>query len=149
MKPGEGTPFRMEVVKDGQAAAAELAKGKDAVVLALGCNSMINAKEEVDRGTIELPPAQRRLMEAVYEANSNVALVLFSNYPYAIGWAQEKLPAIVWSATGAQDMGTAMAETLFGANNPAGRLNMTWYQKDEQLPDIEDYDIIGKGRTYR
>lgn len=149
MKPGEGTPFRMEVVKDGQAAAAELAKGKDAVVLALGCNSMINAEEEVDRGTIELPPAQRRLMEAVYEANSNVALVLFSNYPYAIGWAQEKLPAIVWSATGAQDMGTAMAETLFGANNPAGRLNMTWYQKDEQLPDIEDYDIIGKGRTYR
>ena len=136
MKPGEGTPFRMEVVKDGQAAAAELAKGKDAVVLALGCNSIINAKEEVDRGTIELPPAQRRLMEAVYEANSNVALVLFSNYPYAIGWAQEKLPAIVWSATGAQDMGAAMAETLFGANNPAGRLNMTWYQKDEQLPDI-------------
>lgn len=149
MRPGEGTPFRMEVVKDGQAAAAELAKGKDAVVLALGCNSMINAKEEVDRGTIELPPAQRRLMEAVFEANRKVVLVLFSNYPYAINWAEEKLPAIVWSATGAQDMGTAMAETLFGRNNPAGRLNMTWYRGDDQLPDIEDYDIIQGGRTYR
>lgn len=149
MRPGDGTAFRMEVVKDGQAAAVELAKEKETVVLALGCNSMVNAKEEVDRNTIELPPAQRRLMEAVYEANSNVVLVLFSNYPYAIGWAREKLPAIVWSATGAQDMGVAMAETLFGHNNPAGRLNMTWYQGDGQLPDIEDYDIIGKGRTYR
>ena len=149
MKPGEGTAFRMETVKDGQVAAVELAKEKETVVLALGCNSMINAKEEVDRGTIELPPAQRRLMEAVYEANRNVVLVLFSNYPYAIGWAREKIPAIVWSATGAQDMGAAMAETLFGANNPAGRLNMTWYQGDDQLPDIEDYDIIKGGRTYR
>lgn len=149
MKPGEGTPLRMEVVRDGITAAAELAKGKETVVLALGCNSMINAKEEVDRGTIELPSAQRRLLEAVYEANPNVALVLYSNYPYAIGWAKEKLPAIVWSATGAQDMGAAMAETLFGKNNPAGRLNMTWYREDGQLPDIDDYDIIKGGRTYR
>ncbi len=59
------------------------------------------------------------------------------------------LPAILWSATGAQDMGEAMAETLFGQSNPAGRLNMTWYQGDHQLPDIEDYDIIQGGRTYR
>lgn len=149
MKPGEGTAFRMEVVRDGRAAAVELAKEKDTVILALGCNSMINAKEEVDRGTIELPLSQRRLMEAVYEANPNVVLVLYSNYPYAIGRAEEKLPAIVWSATGAQDMGAAMAETLFGRNNPAGRLNMTWYREDGQLPDIDDYDIIKGGRTYR
>ena len=149
MKPGEGTPFRMEVVKDGRAAAVELAKEKETVILALGCNSMVNAKEEVDRGTIELPPAQKRLMEAVCGANGNVVLVLFSNYPYAIGWAEEKIPAILWSATGAQDMGEAMAETLFGQSNPAGRLNMTWYQGDHQLPDIEDYDIIQGGRTYR
>ena len=59
------------------------------------------------------------------------------------------LPAILWSATGAQDMGEAMAETLVGQSNPAGRLNMTWYQGDHQLPDIEDYDIIQGGRAYR
>lgn len=149
MRPGEGTPLRMEVVKDGRAAAVKLAREKGTVILALGCNSMINAKEEVDRGTLELPPVQRRLMEAVHEANGNVVLVLLSNYPYAIGWAKENLPAIVWSATGAQDMGTAMAQTLFGRNNPAGRLNMTWPQGDRQLPDIDDYDIIKGGRTYR
>lgn len=144
-----GTCITMETVEDGLQAALKLAGSKKTVVLALGCNSMINAKEEVDRETIELPPAQERLLEAVYETNRNVVLVLFSNYPYAINFAEEKLPAILWSATGAQDMGCAMAETLFGYNNPAGRLNLTWYQGDHQLPDIDDYDIIGKGRTYR
>ena len=145
----DGTCFTMEKAEDGLQNALELAAGKKTVVLALGCNSMINAKEEVDRETIELPPEQKRLLEAVYERNRNVVLVLVSNYPYAGNFAKEKLPAVLWSATGAQDMGQAMAETLFGHNNPAGRLNMTWYQGDHQLPDIDDYDIIGRGRTYR
>lgn len=46
-------------------------------------------------------------------------------------------------------MGAAMAETIFGKNHPAGRLNLTWYVDDSQLPDIDDYDIIKGGRTYR
>ena len=146
---GDGTAFVMETVEDGLQEAVKLAGARKTVVLALGCNSMINAKEEVDRETIELPPAQEKLLEAVYADNQRVVLVLFSNYPYAVNRAQEKLPAILWSATGAQDMGAAMAETLFGHNNPAGRLNLTWYQGDHQLPDIDDYDIIGRGRTYR
>ncbi len=145
----EGTAFVMETVKDGLQTALALAGSKKTVVLALGCNSMINAKEEVDRETIELPPAQEKLLEEIYAVNRQVVLVLYSNYPYAIRFAKEKLPAILWSATGAQDMGCAMAETLFGYNNPSGRLNLTWYENDRQLPDIDDYDIIGKGRTYR
>lgn len=75
--------------------------------------------------------------------------VLFSNYPYTIHTVQNTLPAIVWSATGSQDMGTAMAQTLYGKNAPAGRLNMTWYNSDDDLPDIDDYDIIRGKRTYR
>ena len=141
--------FTVEVVEDGLARAAELARSAQQVILALGCNSMINAKEEVDRETIALPPVQEALLDAVCAANPKTVLVLFSNYPYAITEAQKKVPAILWSATGAQDMGAAMAETLFGKNAPAGRLNMTWYKDDSQLPDIDDYDIIREGRTYR
>lgn len=141
--------FCMETVESGVRKACEMAEGKDTVILALGCNPMINAKEEVDRTTIDLPPAQEELLEEIYKTNRNTVLVLFSNYPYAVNIAEEKLPAILWSATGAQDMGTAMAETLFGINAPAGRLNMTWYRSDDQLPDIDDYDIIKKCRTYR
>ena len=106
--------FMLEVVESGVEAAVRLAEGKEKVILALGCNPMVNAREEVDRGTIILPPEQEKLMEAVYQANHNVILALLSNYPYAMNAAQEKLPAILWSATGSQDMGEAMAETIFG-----------------------------------
>lgn len=149
MQEGKAAEFQMEIVENGLEKACALVCGKDRVIVALGCNSMINAKEEVDRSTINLPPAQEKLLKEIYRINPNTVLVLFSNYPYAINWAQEKLPAILWSATGSQDMGTAMAETLCGSNAPAGRLNLTWYRSDDQLPDIDDYDIIKGGRTYR
>jgi len=142
----EPTAFTMQVVQRGAEAAAALAREKKLVVLALGCQSMVNAKEEHDRETIMLPPVQQELMDAVTAANANTVMVLFSNYPYAF---HTDARAVVWSATGAQDMGAAMAETLLGRNAPAGRLNMTWYQSDDQLPDIDDYDIIKGKRTYR
>lgn len=87
-KEGEAAAFRLEIVESGIAKAAGLAAGKNVVILALGCNSMINAKEEVDRTTISLPPAQEALLEEVYQVNRNTVLVLFSNYPYAINSAQ-------------------------------------------------------------
>jgi len=146
---GEGLTaarFTMTVVENGVEAAVRLAQQKKIVILALGCQPMVNAKEEHDRETIDLPPYQQKLMDAITAANANTALVLFSNYPYAF---RTDARAAVWSATGAQDMGLAMAETLLGANAPAGRLNMTWYQSDDQLPSIDDYDIIKGKRTYR
>lgn len=146
---GEPAEFTLEVVESGLEKARKMAKQCDTVILALGCNSMINAKEEVDRNTIALPLAQKRLLEEVYKVNPETVLVLLSNYPYAIDDAQEKLPAILWSATGSQDMGTAAAEVLFGKYAPAGRLNLTWYRSEEQLSDIDDYDIIQGKRTYR
>lgn len=138
--------FTMQVVEDGAAAAAKLAAEKKTVILALGCQPMVNAKEEHDRSTIMLPPCQQALLDAVTAANGNTAMVLFSNYPYAF---ESRARAVVWSATGAQDMGFAMAETLLGISAPAGRLNMTWYRGDDQLPDMDDYDIIKGKRTYR
>ncbi len=146
---GIATEFKTETVRSGVEQALLLAGSCDTVVLALGCNPVINAKEEVDRSTIALPPAQETLMQRVFEANPNTVLALFSNYPYSICWAQEHIPAILWSATGSQDMGSAMSDVLFGNAAPAGRLNMSWYRSDDQLPDIDDYDIIKGGRTYR
>lgn len=149
MRDKKGTALRMEVVESGTRKAVALARKKKIVLLALGCNSMINAKEEIDRKTLSLPPDQQILLDEVVKVNPNTVLVLFTNYPYTINEAQEKLPAIVTSATGSQDMGTAMAETIFGLNAPAGRLNMTWYKDVSQLSDIDDYDIIKGKRTYR
>ena len=94
-------------------------------------------------------PLQEKLVEAVYEANPNVAVVLITNYPYAINWMQEHVPASLTNATGSQDLGNGLAAAIFGEANPAGRLPMTWYRGDEDLPPLEDYDLISHPRTYR
>ena len=145
------TPLRvtMETVRSGIQEAVQLARAHRTVILALGSNPVINAKEISDRTTLALPPDQARLLKAVSEANPRIVLVLLTNYPYLMNEARAQAPAILLSATGSQDMGRAAAETLFGINAPAGRLNQTWVLSEDQLPPMDDYDIIQKGRTYR
>ena len=71
-----------------------------------------------------------------------------SSYPYALGWAADHVPAIVWTSHGGQETGRALADVLTGAHEPAGRLAQTWYAGDEDLPGLLDYDIIKTRRTY-
>ncbi len=145
----EADVLTVEVVSDGVQRAVALAKKAKKVVVALGCNPVVNAKEEIDRSTIDMIPSQQRLLEAVYAANPNVAVVLIANYPYAVNWMQAHVPAILLNATGSQDLGHGLAAALFGEANPAGRLPMTWYLGDDDLPPMEDYDLIHHPRTYR
>ena len=141
--------LKVEIVSDGIERAKNLARKVKKVIVAVGCNPVMNAKEEIDRSTIDMIPLQEKLVEAVCEANPNVAVVLLTNYPYAINWMQEHVPAILTNATGSQDLGNGLADAIFGEANPAGRLTMTWYKGDEDLPPMEDYDLISHPRTYR
>ncbi len=145
----EATALTVEMVSSGIERAKALAKTASKVIVAMGCNPVINAKEEIDRSTIEMIPLQQKLLEAVYEVNPNVAVVLIANYPYAINWMQEHVPAILTNATGSQDLGNGLAAAIFGEANPAGRLPMTWYKSDADLPPINNYDLIHFPRTYR
>lgn len=139
-------PFEVERVVDGIAAAAEAAARADVAVLVLGNDPHINGRETQDRTTLRLPSLD--LVRAVREANPNTVLVLVSSYPYALDGEEEHLPAIVWTAHGGQEQGRAVAEALFGAYSPSGKLTQTWYRADDDLPDIFDYDIIRAGGTY-
>ena len=65
-----------------------------------------------------------------------------------ITWAQEHVPAILWTTHAGQETGHALADVLFGDYNPTGRLTQTWYRSDADLPDILDYDISKTGATY-
>ena len=138
--------FEIERVVDGIAAAAELAAQAATAVLVLGNDPHINGRETQDRTTLRLPWLD--LVRAVRAANPNTVLVLVSSYPYALDGEEEHLPAIVWTAHGGQEQGRAVAEALFGAFSPSGRLTQTWYRSDDDLPDIFDYDIIRAGSTY-
>lgn len=146
---GEPAVFTMEEETDGIKEAADAARNAQRAVLVLGCNPVINSKEEIDRSTLALPPYQQALADAVKHANPDTVVVLLSNYPYAINRLQEEMPGILWSASGSQELGTGIANVLCGKISPAGRLNMTWYLSDKDLPDINDYDIIKGKRTYQ
>lgn len=146
-----GLPVKIEVVEDGIAQAAIAAKEADTVLLFLGANPMITCKEEIDRTHIMLPDTQQKLLEEVCKVNSNVILVLVSSVPYDLRMAQncENVRAILLCAEGSMELGNAVMDVITGKKSVAGRLPMTWYGSLEGFPDINDYDIIQKGRTYQ
>ena len=146
--PADALGLAIETVGSGVDAAVEAARAADVAVVALGNHPMVNGRECEDRVSLDLPATQQRLIEAVHAANPATVLVLTSSYPYAIGWADEHVPAILWSAHGGQEFGNALADVLLGDASPAGRLTQTWYRDDADLPDLLDYDIIASDATY-
>jgi beta-glucosidase len=145
----EASRFTRETLSSGTAQAAAAAARSDAAVLVVGSMPFINGRENRDRTSMELPAAQRRLVEAVLAANPHTVLVLETSYPETIDWAQQTVPAIVWTTHAGQETGNALADVLFGDVNPSGHLTQTWYREGTTLPSIHDYDIIKSRRTYQ
>jgi len=136
--------------------AIAAAKNADVVVAVLGITSELEGEEMPvhedgfeggDRTSLDLPRPEEELLEAVAAAAKPVVLVLASGSPLAVNWAERHVNAILESWYAGEEGGAAIAETLSGKNNPAGRLPVTFYTGIEQLPPFEDYAM--KGRTYR
>ena len=137
-------------------AAIEAAKNADVVVAVVGITSELEGEEMAvseegfkggDRTSIDLPKPEQELLEALSAAGKPVVLVLANGSALAVNWAQEHVNAILESWYAGEEGGAAVAETLSGKNNPAGRLPVTFYTGIDQLPPFEDYAM--KGRTYR
>lgn len=140
--------FSLEKTTDGTEEAIKAVSGKDCVILVLGCNPMVPAREDFDRTSLALPPGQQKLLEAMAGSGKKIITVLISNYPYIFNGMEKRTDALLLSASGSEYMGDAVAAALFGRTAPAGRLTQTWPVSCEVLPDITDYQIRGK-RTYR
>ncbi|SFL52146.1 beta-glucosidase [Gracilibacillus orientalis] len=141
--------FEKKIIENGIQEAVDRAKESDVAIVCVGNHPMINGKETEDRQDIKLADYQQRLVQAVYQANPNMVLVVFGSYPFAINWEQDHIPAIIYSSHGSQELGHSLAATIFGGNNPSGKLSMTWYRDADLLPDITDYDIRKGKRTYQ
>ncbi len=149
-EPGDGsTTVEYICIKDGIAAAVNTAKQADTVLLFLGPNPMINCKEEIDRTHIALPPYQEELLQRICKVNKKVVFVLVSSIPFDISYAKEHAAGILTCASGSMELGNGLADVIFGAEGPAGCLNMTWYPSAADLPPMDDYDIIQGKRTYQ
>ncbi|MBB6118338.1 glycoside hydrolase family 3 C-terminal domain-containing protein [Nocardiopsis algeriensis] len=141
-------PVWIRGLGSGAEEAARVAATADVAVVVAGDHPMVNGRETEDRTDLALPAAQERVLRAVRAANPATVLVLSSGYPFAVTWADEHVPAVLWSAHGGQEYGRALADVLFGDTEPSGRLPQTWYRSADDLPDLLDYDIISSGGTY-
>jgi beta-glucosidase len=137
----------MERIVNGAEAAAALAARVDVAVVVVGDHPLVNGRETEDRLDLALPAAQEAVVRAVRAANPRTVMVISSGYP--VTWADEDLPAVLWSSHGGQEYGHALAEVLFGDADPEGRLTQTWYRSARELPDPLDYDVIAADATYQ
>ena len=136
--------------------SVEQVKEADIVIFASGISPGLEGEEmgvnlpgfkKGDRTDIELPAVQRELIDALYRAGKKIVLVNCSGSPIGLEPETKKCEAILQAWYPGQQGGTAVAEVLFGDYNPAGRLPVTFYRNVSQLPDFEDYNMVG--RTYR
>ena len=100
-----------------------------------------------DRTSIELPKTQREYIFALSATGKPVVFVNLSGSAVALAPEAEHCDAILQAWYGGQQGGQAVADVLFGDYNPAGRLPVTFYASDSDLPDFSDYDM--EGHTYR
>lgn len=100
-----------------------------------------------DRTTINLPSVQTEVMKQLKGLNKPMIFICMSGSAMAFNWEAENLPVIIQAWYGGQATGTALADILFGRYNPSGKLPVTFYRSDADLPSIEDYSMAN--RTYR
>ncbi len=126
----------------------------DLVVVFVGTDTDISS-EGTDRPGIAMPGNYNSLIDQVTAVgNKRTALVIQSAGPVNIAAAQAKFPAVLFSGYNGESQGTALADVLFGRQNPDGHLNFTWYADDSQLPAMSNYGLTpsqtgGLGRTYQ
>jgi len=136
--------------------AASAAREADVVVAVVGITSRLEGEEMKvdlpgfrggDRTSLNLPAEEEALLGALKGSGKPLVVVLMNGSALAVNWANDHANAIIDAWYSGEEGGTAIAQTLAGENNPAGRLPVTFYKGVEQLPEFEDYAM--KNRTYR
>src|SRR5205823_14326783 len=136
--------------------AIAAAKNADVVIAVVGITSQLEGEEMPvaepgflggDRTSIDLPQPEEDLVEALAATGKPLAVVLMNGSAMAVNWINEHANAVLEAWYPGEEGGAAVAETLSGKNNPAGRLPLTFYTGVDQLPNFEDYGMAN--RTYR
>ena len=145
-----------EVRADALARAVAAARAADVVIAVAGISSALEGEEMQvnipgfkggDRTSLDMPEDEQKVLEAVKATGKPLILVLMNGSALAVNWAAANANAILDAWYPGQEGGTAIAQTLSGANNPSGRLPVTFYTGVDQLPPFGDYAMAN--RTYR
>ena len=154
---GGGLTLKWQAPPDAQLAeAVAQAKQADVVLAFVGLSPQLEGEEMPikidgfnggDRTSLDLPAPQQKLLEALSATGKPFIVVLQSGSAVALNWASQHADAILEAWYPGVEGGDAIARTLAGANNPAGRLPVTFYAGLDGLPAFTDYTM--KSRTYR
>ncbi len=123
--------------------AVAIANQSDVVVAALGESAEMSG-ESSSRSNIEIPQAQKDLLNALLKTGKPVVLVLFTGRPLAIPEENKNVPAILNVWFGGSEAGYAIADVLFGDVNPSGKLSTTWPQNVGQVPLYYNHKNTGR-----
>ncbi len=157
--PGGAHGVKLEwyaLAADPVADAVAAAKAADVVVAVVGISSDLEGEEMKvdvagfkggDRTSLDMPKEEEDLIQALKTTGRPLIVVLMNGSALSVNWAKENANAMLEAWYSGEEGGTAIAETLAGTNNPAGRLPVTFYTGVEQLPPFDDYSM--KDRTYR
>ncbi len=142
--------------KDYEKEALAIARESDVVLLFMGLSPRLEGEEMAvrvpgfaggDRVRIDLPDFQQNFIKKIHALGKPTVLILLNGSALAINWEKDNLPAILEAWYPGQAAGTAIADILFGDYNPAGRLPLTFYKSEKDIPDFENYNM--DGFTYR
>ncbi|SNR76966.1 beta-glucosidase [Lutibacter agarilyticus] len=131
----------------GFAEAVAAAKKSDVVILAIG-GSTQTCGEGLDRADVDLFGVQNELVEAIHKTGKPIVAVLINGRPLSINYVAENIPAILETWYLGMNSGEAIAETLFGDNNPGGKLTVSFPRSVGQIPVtyLEKPDFVGSGK---
>jgi beta-glucosidase len=158
---GGGVTLKWEAPAQAQLDEAVARAGESDVVVAfVGLSPQLEGEEMPikidgfvggDRTSLDLPAPQQKLLEALAATGKPLIVVLQSGSAVSLKWANEHAAAILQAWYPGVEGGTAIARTLTGLNNPAGRLPITFYASLDGLPAFTDYGFHNStgGRTYR
>ena len=113
--------------------AIAIARSSDVVVAVVGEASEMSG-EAASRSDITLPASQQRLLQALYKTGKPVVVVVMSGRPLVLTGAIENAASVlqVWHA--GIEAGNAIADVLYGAVNPSGKLSMSFPYAVGQIP---------------
>ena len=121
-------------------------KAADAIIVIGGISARMEG-EGGDKQTIELPACQQRLIQAMHATGRPVIVVNCSGSAIAFGALEGQYDALLQAWYPGQGGAKALADVLFGKYNPSGKLPVTFYRSNNDLPDFLDYNM--ENRTYR
>ena len=127
----------------------------DVIVAVLGLDSSVEGEEgdtgnefaSGDKLDLKFPGLQSEILRAAYESGKPVILVSMTGSAMELDWEDSHIPAIIQAWYPGAAGGRAVAELIFGAYSPEGKLPVTFYRTTQELPDFTDYAM--KDRTYR